>query len=186
MANFFRYLMIGLGNGAIYAMLGLGLVVIYRSTGLLNFAQGELAMFVTFIVWSLQNAGIPLFIAMLMGVVAGFVIGAIVHRMIIAPVGDPHESGHVHRLRDHDGAVRELERQRAVLHVDDDELEAGHREHLERLEARELHPRAERRRTGSSQPLGNSSHGIGYSSAFSTQPGRSEKSTRGGAKMSIS
>ena len=39
---------------------------------------------------------------------------------------------------------------------------------------------------GSSQPLGNSSHGIGYSSAFSTQPGRSEKSTRGGAKMSIS
>jgi branched-chain amino acid transport system permease protein len=83
--------MIGLGNGAIYAMLGLGLVVIYRSTGLLNFAQGELAMFVTFIVWSLQNSGIPLFIAMLMGVVAGFVIGAIVHRVVNAPVGDPHE-----------------------------------------------------------------------------------------------
>ena len=107
-------------------------------------------------------------------------------RMAAAAVGHPHESGHVHRLRDHDRAVREVERQRAVLHVDDDELEAGHREHLERLEARELHPRAERRRTGSSQPLGNSSHGIGYSSAFSTQPGRSEKSTRGGAKMSIS
>ena len=34
-------------------MLGLGLVVIYRSTGLLNFAQGEMAMFSTFIVWTL-------------------------------------------------------------------------------------------------------------------------------------
>ena len=50
MERFLNFLFIGLGNGAIYAMLGLGLVVIYRSTGLLNFAQGEMAMFTTFIV----------------------------------------------------------------------------------------------------------------------------------------
>jgi branched-chain amino acid transport system permease protein len=91
MQNFFRYLMIGLGNGAIYAMLGLGLVVIYRATGLLNFAQGELAMFVTFLVWSLQDMGLPLVVALLLGVVAGFVIGALVHRVVVAPVGDPHQ-----------------------------------------------------------------------------------------------
>ncbi len=53
MNDFLEVLVVGLGNGAIYAMLGLGLVVIYRSTGLLNFAQGELAMFSTFIVWTI-------------------------------------------------------------------------------------------------------------------------------------
>jgi branched-chain amino acid transport system permease protein len=89
--QFFSYLVIGLGNGAIYAMLGLALVVIYRGTGLLNFAQGELAMFTTFIVWSFYNAGLPLLVAMLLGVVAGFAIGAVVQRVVIQPFGDPHE-----------------------------------------------------------------------------------------------
>jgi branched-chain amino acid transport system permease protein len=83
--------MIGLGNGAIYAMLALGLVVIYRATGLLNFAQGELAMFATFVVWTVNQHGVPLFPAMLVGVVAGFVIGAIVHQVVVRPFGDPHE-----------------------------------------------------------------------------------------------
>ncbi|HKY13568.1 MAG TPA: branched-chain amino acid ABC transporter permease [Microthrixaceae bacterium] len=91
MADFFRYLVIGLGNGAIYAMIGLGLVVIYRATGLLNFSQGEIAMFTTFIVWSFTQAGIPLWASMLLGVVAGFLIGVVLQRVIIQPFGDPHQ-----------------------------------------------------------------------------------------------
>lgn len=44
--NFFlQRLFDGLQQGAVYAMLGLGLVIIYRSSGILNFAQGEMAMF---------------------------------------------------------------------------------------------------------------------------------------------
>lgn len=91
MANFFRYLMIGLGNGAIYAMIGLGLVVIYRASGLLNFAQGEITMFVTFIVWTLNDVGLPLPLALVGGIVAGVVVGACIQRLIVAPVGDPHQ-----------------------------------------------------------------------------------------------
>ena len=91
MERFLNFLFIGLGNGAIYAMLGLGLVVIYRSTGLLNFAQGEMAMFTTFIVWSLSDAGLPLWLALIGGMAAGFVIGAVVHQVIVRPVGDPHQ-----------------------------------------------------------------------------------------------
>ncbi len=91
MADFFRYLLIGLGDGAIYAMIGVGLVVIYRATGLLNFAQGELAMFCTFIVWTLQDAGIPLPLAIIGGMIAGFVIGAAIQRIVIQPIGDPHD-----------------------------------------------------------------------------------------------
>lgn len=91
MEQFLSYTFIGLGNGAVYAMLGMGLVVIFRSTGLLNFAQGEMAMFTTFIVWSLADAGLPLWLAMIGGGVAGFLIGAIVHQVIVRPVGDPHQ-----------------------------------------------------------------------------------------------
>ena len=74
-------------------------------------------------------------------------------------------------LRDDDRAVREVERQRAVLHVDDDEFEARGRQHLERLEAGELDPGAERRGPGSAQPVGDRPHGIGYSSALSDPAG---------------
>jgi branched-chain amino acid transport system permease protein len=89
-ANFFRYVLIGLGDGAIYAMIGIGLVVIYRATGLLNFAQGELAMLCTLIVWTLQDQGLPLPVAIVGGMVAGFVIGALIQRIVIQPMGDPH------------------------------------------------------------------------------------------------
>lgn len=91
MTEFLRYLMIGLGNGAIYAMLGLGLVVIFRSTGLLNFSQGEIAMFTTFVVWQFHEWGLPLLVALLAGMAVGLAVGAVVQRVIVQPIGDPHQ-----------------------------------------------------------------------------------------------
>jgi len=91
MTNFLQVLLVGIGDGAVYAMLGLGLVVIYRATGLLNFSQGELSMFATFIVWTLWTVGMPLPLAVLGGMAGGFLIGAIIQRLIVRPVGDPHE-----------------------------------------------------------------------------------------------
>ena len=43
----------GLASGAIYAALALALVLIHRATGVINFAQGEMAMFTTYIAWTL-------------------------------------------------------------------------------------------------------------------------------------
>ena len=91
MRDFLQVLLVGIGDGAVYAMLGLGLVVIYRATGLLNFAQGELSMFSTFIVWTLWNAGLPLWLAVLGGMVGGFLIGALIQQLIVRPMGDPHQ-----------------------------------------------------------------------------------------------
>jgi len=91
MTNFLQVLLVGIGDGAVYAMLGLGLVVIYRSTGLLNFAQGEMAMFSTFIVWTVWNAGVPLWLAVLAGMAGGFAVAALIHQVAVRPVGDPHE-----------------------------------------------------------------------------------------------
>ncbi|MEZ5321227.1 MAG: branched-chain amino acid ABC transporter permease [Microthrixaceae bacterium] len=90
MSQFVQYVAIGLGNGATYAMLGLGLVVIFRSTGLLNFAQGEMAMFATFFVWKLHDLGLALWLALLVGIAGGFLLGVVTHQLVVRPVGDPH------------------------------------------------------------------------------------------------
>ncbi|MCP4434521.1 MAG: branched-chain amino acid ABC transporter permease [Actinomycetia bacterium] len=92
MSNFIQIVLVGLADGAVYAMLGLGLVIIFRSTGLLNFAQGELAMFSTFIVWTIWNAGVPMWLAVLGGMLGGFLIGVILHGVAVAPLGDPHQN----------------------------------------------------------------------------------------------
>lgn len=91
MTDFLEVLVVGIGNGAVYAMLGLGLVVIYRSTGLLNFAQGELAMFSAFLVWTLWDFGMPMWIAILGGMAGGFLIGILLHKVAVSPLGDPHQ-----------------------------------------------------------------------------------------------
>ena len=76
----------GLATGGIYASLALALVMIYQATHLVNFAQGEMAMFCTYIAWSLINAGMPYWPAFLLTVAFGFVLGVVVERVIIRPV----------------------------------------------------------------------------------------------------
>src|ERR1041385_182183 len=76
----------GLATGSIYASLALALVMIYQATHLVNFAQGELAMFATYIAWSLINAGMGYWPAFLLTVGAAFVIGVLIERIVIRPV----------------------------------------------------------------------------------------------------
>ena len=76
----------GLAAGSIYASVALALVMIYRSTDLVNFAQGEMAMFSTYIAWTLINAGMPYWPAFLLTVVIAFVFGVLIERIIIRPV----------------------------------------------------------------------------------------------------
>ena len=59
MDAFLHQVLAGLATGGIYASLALALVMIYQATHLVNFAQGEMAMFCTYIAWSLINAGVP-------------------------------------------------------------------------------------------------------------------------------
>jgi branched-chain amino acid transport system permease protein len=60
--------------------------MIYQATHLVNFAQGELAMFCTYIAWSLINAGVPYWAAFFMTVGFAFVLGVLIERVIIRPV----------------------------------------------------------------------------------------------------
>jgi len=76
----------GLATGGIYASLALALVMIYQATHLVNFAQGETAMFTTYIAWSLINAGVPYWPAFLLTVGFAFFLGVLIERIVIRPV----------------------------------------------------------------------------------------------------
>jgi branched-chain amino acid transport system permease protein len=76
----------GLAAGSIYASVALALVMIYRSTDLVNFAQGEMAMFSTYIAWTLVNAGLPFWGAFAITLVVSFLGGMLIERALIRPV----------------------------------------------------------------------------------------------------
>jgi branched-chain amino acid transport system permease protein len=84
---FFQQVVNGIQSGAIYASLALAIVLIFRSTSLLNFAQGEMAMFSTYAAWLLQDIGLPIVIAILGAMAFSVVGGAAIERLVIRPVG---------------------------------------------------------------------------------------------------
>ena len=86
MALFFTQLLAGIQNGAVYASLAVALVLIFRTTGILNFAQGEMALYSTYIVWKLTTTGMPVWVAILAAIAISFVGGAVVERVVIRPV----------------------------------------------------------------------------------------------------
>ncbi len=77
---------IGLSSGGTWALLALALVLIYRSTGVVNFAQGEMAMFSTFIAWSLVHHGLSYWAAFALTVAISLVGGIGIERAVIRPV----------------------------------------------------------------------------------------------------
>ncbi len=86
MHQFLQQIFSGLATGAIYASVALALVMIYRATDLVNFAQGEMAMFSTYIAWTLVNAGLPFWLAFLITLVVSFIGGMVIERVLIRPV----------------------------------------------------------------------------------------------------
>jgi branched-chain amino acid transport system permease protein len=85
-AQFIQLVIDGIAIGSIYGALALALVLIFRSTGIVNFAQGEMAMFSTFIAWGLHQSGQPLWLALLGSFALSFVGGMAIERVLIRPV----------------------------------------------------------------------------------------------------
>jgi branched-chain amino acid transport system permease protein len=87
MTEFFQYVVVGLASGGIYATLALALVLIHRATGIVNFAQGEMGMFCTFIAWALiTHHGIPYWWAFAITLVIAFIGGAATIKLVIQPL----------------------------------------------------------------------------------------------------
>jgi branched-chain amino acid transport system permease protein len=86
-AAFLQQVVSGLATGGIYASLALALVLIYRSTRIVNFAQGEIGMFCTFVaLWLIDDHGWPYCGAFFATLAFAFVGGVFLERTVIRPV----------------------------------------------------------------------------------------------------
>jgi branched-chain amino acid transport system permease protein len=86
MEEFIQTIVDGAATGSLYGALALAVVLIFRTTGIVNFAQGEMAMFSTFIAWGLLRAGLPIGLAVLATLVLSFIGGMVIERVVIRPV----------------------------------------------------------------------------------------------------
>ena len=85
MGEFLHQLASGVALGGVYAIMALALVMIYQATQLINFAQGEMAMFSTYFAWKLIDFGQPYWLAFFATVVASFIGGVVIERLIVRP-----------------------------------------------------------------------------------------------------
>jgi branched-chain amino acid transport system permease protein len=89
-----QQVMTGLATGSVYGLVALAIVLIYRSTDVINFAQGQMAMFTTFFAWMLFDGSFlgfhihPLhfWIAFFLTLVFAALMGAVLERVVIRPV----------------------------------------------------------------------------------------------------
>lgn len=88
MQDFIQQAFAGLATGGIYAIVALALVMIYQTTHHVNFAQGEMAMFCTYIAWTLIEAGLPYWVSFMLTAGFGFILGLVVERVVIRPMED--------------------------------------------------------------------------------------------------
>jgi branched-chain amino acid transport system permease protein len=86
MDGFLHQVFAGLATGCIYGSIALALVMIYQSTHHLNFAQGEMATFSTFIAWALIHEGVPYWAAFAITVAASFAAGMLIQRIVLRPL----------------------------------------------------------------------------------------------------
>ena len=95
MTSFIDYLLGGISNGAIIALMALALVLIWRSTRVVNFAQVGQAMFTTYIALSVRDVTGSWLLALIVAIVAGAILGMIVHLLVIRPVARADTSGEI-------------------------------------------------------------------------------------------
>jgi branched-chain amino acid transport system permease protein len=86
MANFLQQVVSGLASGGIYGSLALAIVLVHRATGVLNFAQGEMATLSAFVCWTLLDHGWAFWPAFAATIVLSFVGGVVLEQTVIRPI----------------------------------------------------------------------------------------------------
>src|SRR5690242_17785024 len=86
MAEFIEFTLGGISTGMIYAAIALSLVLIWRGTRVLNFAQGGMAMFTTYLALLIVSHTGNYWLAFLVALASGLVLGSVVERLVVRPV----------------------------------------------------------------------------------------------------
>jgi branched-chain amino acid transport system permease protein len=95
MELFLHQVLAGLATGGIYACMALAIVMIYQAIDHLNFAQGEMAMFSTFIAWQLLQWGMPYWLAFFLTIAISFVAGVMIERIVFKPLKNAPVLSHI-------------------------------------------------------------------------------------------
>jgi branched-chain amino acid transport system permease protein len=95
MELFLHQVLAGLATGGIYACMALAVVMIYQAIDSLNFSQGEMAMFSTFIAWQLLQWGLPYWGAFFLTIGISFVAGVLIERIVFKPVQNANILTHI-------------------------------------------------------------------------------------------
>ena len=95
MELFLHQVLAGLATGGIYACVALAVVMIYQAIDHLNFAQGEMAMFSTFVAWQLMQWGAPFWVAFIATVAFSFAAGVAIERIVFKPIRNAPVLSHV-------------------------------------------------------------------------------------------
>jgi branched-chain amino acid transport system permease protein len=87
LSELLQFLISGITVGAIYAAIALGFTLIYNASGVVNFAQGEFVVIGGMTAAALIGAGVPVWIAAPLAVIAGMLVGILLYRLAIRPAG---------------------------------------------------------------------------------------------------
>ena len=84
MSIFIQIFLRSLETGSVYALAALGIILVFKTSNITNFSQGALGMFNTFVVTTIfNNFGVPLWVAIIGGLMSAFVIGMLIDLVII-------------------------------------------------------------------------------------------------------
>jgi branched-chain amino acid transport system permease protein len=95
MELFLQQVIAGLSTGGIYACMALAIVMIYQAIDHLNFAQGEMAMFSTFIAWQLLQWGLPYWWTFFLTIAISFLGGVVIERVVFKPLKNAPVLSHI-------------------------------------------------------------------------------------------
>jgi branched-chain amino acid transport system permease protein len=85
MQEFLEFTLGGIAIGMIYAAIALSLVLIWRGTRVLNYSQGGMAMFTTYVAWVVISHTGNYWAGFFLALVAGLVLGAVLERTVVRP-----------------------------------------------------------------------------------------------------
>ncbi len=91
MGKFVQLVVDGLSTGSVYGAIALAIVLVNQATGLVNFAQGGMAVLAAYVAWVATTHGVPLVLAIVASVLFSLVLGAVVERWLMRRFegGDP-------------------------------------------------------------------------------------------------
>lgn len=87
MTSLFSHIVTGALTGLLFALISMGFIIIYRAGRVFNLAQGEVLVVGAFLVWTFaMYLGLPIWLALLLGLLASFVLGLVIERVILRPL----------------------------------------------------------------------------------------------------